>query len=252
MKPEGVLPKSLPIAVNNYLDDWMFEQIKQQINLLQTHGKVSILDLGCGYGRLSKRILNEFPNTFTFGIDVAKHYVDLYNKDLAPRGKAQVGDIRKLPFKDNYFDVVFIVTTLMYLEEKSDQQKAVEELLRVLKPNGKFIFIERNPDGHKVMTLGGILTLIRGKSNQEITSVSFKPEYLNHLIRNYGGKNIKNSGIPLLTFSIPFLVAISFIFKTIIKPMLNIVKVIDRPLSSLLTLSLYVSYTGEKSSTKKY
>jgi SAM-dependent methyltransferase len=244
-KPEGVLPKSLPIEVNNYLDNWMYQQIESQVNSLPTKN-VKVLDLGCGYGRLSKRILDHFPDSSTYGIDVASHYVELYNKDLNPRGKAKVGDIKTLQFKDEFFDVVFIATTLMYLTNQPDQKKAMKELFRVLKPGGKFVIIERNPYGHKIMTLGGLVTLLRGKTKSEIQSVSFTPGYLSELIQGCEGKDLKKTGIPLLTFTVLLLVLLNFIFRPLIKPILKVISFLDHLLAGVVTPSLYISYVGEK------
>lgn len=246
MKPEGVLPKSLPTQVNQALDDWMYQQIRQQILKCDQSKPILILDLGCGYGRLSKRVVDEFPRAYAHGIDVAEHYVVLYNKFLDSRGQATAGDIRQLPFKSKHFNVVFIITTLMYLNKKIDQKIAVKELLRVLKPNGKFIFIERSPNGHNVMTAWGLFTLLRGKSNKEISSVSFKPDYLNTLIRKCGGRVTSNSGIPILTASLPLLILISYIYKPALKPILSLIASLDRICVNILRTSLYIAYTGEK------
>lgn len=125
-KIEGVLPKSLPRPVNEYLHNWMLEQIKR---VVEGREEAKILDLGCGYGRLSKEILDEFPKSRTFGIDVAQTYVNLYNQRLSPRGRAVKGDIRKLPFKDSSFDVVFMVATLMYLTKKPNKKLLLKSYL---------------------------------------------------------------------------------------------------------------------------
>lgn len=201
------MPKSFPRFVNNYLDRWMYGQIKLKIK----NEELKILDLGCGYGRLSKKILDDFPKARTVGIDVSQTYVDLYNQDLAPRGKAVKGDIRKLSFEDSSFNVVIMVTTLMYLTDKKDQQKAMKGMFRVLKPGGSFVVIERNPGGHNILMLGGLVEKIRGPEKREIPSVSFSPEYMQNLIEKSGGRVKKIKGI-----------------------------------SPLLTTSLYISYSGEK------
>lgn len=239
----GVLPKSFPSPVNNYLHSWMFEQIKKVIPAGKT---VKVLDLGCGYGRLSKEVLKKFPKSLTFGIDISETYVNLYNQNLSPRGKATSGDVRKLPFKNSSFDVIFVVTTLMYITKKSDQEKVMTEIFRVLKAKGKYVIIERNPSGYGLVTLGGFVSKIRGRKFREIPAVSFDVSSMKLLIKRCGGEVIDLHGIPFLTMSLPLLFLLSIINRNIAERILKGVSFFDRVFSWLLTPSLYISYIGEK------
>lgn len=242
-RPEGVLPKSFPGPVNNYLHNWMFGRIKETI---PKNKKVRILDLGCAYGRLSSEILKEFPKAHTFGVDVSHHYISLYNESLNPRGKATVGDIRNLPFGDDSFDIVFMVTTLMYVIKKEDQERVMKEIFRILKPKGKFVVIERNPIGYALITLGGLVGKLRGKKFQEITSVSFRKTYMSFLIREGGGSIDHYRGLPAWTLFLPFSVLLSKVNTGLLKKILNVIRPLDVRVSWLLTLSLYISYSGVK------
>lgn len=60
---------------------------------------------------------------------------------------ATQGDARELPYQDNAFDAVYLVATL---GEVPDQQRALEELRRVLKPGGRLVVGEGQPDPHMV------------------------------------------------------------------------------------------------------
>ena len=79
-QPAGVLPKFLPPILSSYLHQWMLEIIESVIDRKKT---VRVLDLGCGYGRLSQSLLQEFPNLKVNGIDVSRTYVKLYNQELS-------------------------------------------------------------------------------------------------------------------------------------------------------------------------
>ena len=182
---EGVLLKSVPENINKYLSSWMLEQVE---GMIKKESDFKVLDIGCGYGRLSGPLVNSFPGIKVFGVDIAQNYVDLYNKNLSPAGKACRADSRDLPFKDNFFDAVFVVTALMYLPTKDDQSKAISEMLRVLKPGGKFVVVERSSLGYEIFTLGGIIGKLRGKKNLEIPAVSFDPKYLSAVIGKYGAR----------------------------------------------------------------
>ena len=110
-------------------------------------------------------------------------------------------------------DVVFMVTTLMYVTNKKDQKRAVREIFRVLKPGGRFVFIERNPIGHSLITLGGLITKIRGRKYKEIEAVGFREMQMGELISIGGGKVKEKLGFPF---------------------------------GRLLTPSLYIAYSGAK------
>lgn len=240
---EGVLLKSVPENINLYLNNWMFEQVK---GMVKKDSNFRVLDIGCGYGRLSEPLIKSFPGMQIFGVDIAQNYVDLYNKNLSPSGKAFKADSRKLPFKDNFFDAVCVVTSLMYLATKEDHQKAVKEMLRVLKPGGKILVLERSFLGYKIFTLGGIIDKLRGKKNLEIPAVSFSPKYLSAIIRKYGGSVGSLSGIPLFTVMFPVILVLSLINVKIGNIFLNLIKLADKQISKFYFPSLYVSYTGEK------
>lgn len=244
-KPEGVLQKSLNRSINDHLHLWMLNQIVKTLpkDNLST---IKILDLGCGYGRLAEPIVRKYPKVKVFGIDIAKTYVSLFNKKLAPNGKALVGDIKKLPFKDSSFDLIYMVTTMMYLTDYTDQQKAIKEIFRVLKPGGKFVFIERNPIAQKIVTLGGLIEKIKGSGSKEISAVGFTPEYLSKLIKNNKGLMERVTGIPFWTMFLPLLIVTSKVNISLCKLLLRIISLFDNLFKFVLTLSLYISYTGSK------
>tara|TARA_B100000886_G_C20004092_1_gene319220 strand:- start:2 stop:508 length:507 start_codon:yes stop_codon:yes gene_type:complete len=56
-------------------------------------------------------------------------------------GEIKQGNMINLPFEDNSFDYIICVAVYHHLENDIDRQKALNEMYRVLKPNGK-VFIE--------------------------------------------------------------------------------------------------------------
>lgn len=47
--------------------------------------------------------------------------------------------MRRLPFPESYFDVVVSSWTVHNLEAETDRNKALDEMIRVLKPNGMVV-----------------------------------------------------------------------------------------------------------------
>lgn len=103
--------------------------------------KEKILDLGCGYGRLTIPLAKQGFNTE--GIDITPALIKKAKQDAKKEKVSiqfKIGDMRKLPYKKESFDTIICMwTVFMELTKKSDQLKAVEEMLRVLGKNGKAI-----------------------------------------------------------------------------------------------------------------
>ncbi len=57
------------------------------------------------------------------------------------------GDAQTLPYPDSYFDATYLVATL---GEVSNKERALHELRRVLKPGGRLVVGEGQPDPHMV------------------------------------------------------------------------------------------------------
>lgn len=113
------------------------------------HGK-RLLDVGCGSGRESAEIwLNFDGNIKIIGIDPvesmiehAKQTFDATLKEIKPdhsplteenRPEFKVGSVHKLEFDDNTFDAAFYSQVLHWTP---DPQKAISEIVRVVKPGG--------------------------------------------------------------------------------------------------------------------
>jgi SAM-dependent methyltransferase len=84
-------------------------------------------------------------------LDVQQEMLDHTLRRAAERGMANVvphlGDARSLPFADASFDAAYLVTTL---GEIPDQDAALAELSRVLKPGGRVVVGELFGDPHMV------------------------------------------------------------------------------------------------------
>jgi len=99
-----------------------------------------ILDVGCGNGR---HVIFFAEQGFDVcGVDISKEAIEIANVWLAKKGlkgDLRVGDIEKLPFNDDYFDVVSsaeVLDHVPFLKAK----KTLREIERVLALNG-YIYI---------------------------------------------------------------------------------------------------------------
>jgi ubiquinone/menaquinone biosynthesis C-methylase UbiE len=58
-----------------------------------------------------------------------------------------VGDALRLPFDDGRFDCAITERCLLNLPTREDQQRAIQEIHRVLKPEGVYLMVEGTEDG---------------------------------------------------------------------------------------------------------
>lgn len=106
------------------------EYLKKYIN----HG-YTVLDIGCGNGRLYNFIKDY--NLNYFGGDNSEKLLE-QARSLFPEmtDKFVYADMLKLPFSDQQFDIVICLAAFHHLPSASHRIAALNELKRVLKPNG--------------------------------------------------------------------------------------------------------------------
>ncbi len=105
------------------------------------------LDLACGTGDLAVTVaeIADYPVEIT-GLDFSEPMLEVarWKADIAQKNITFVeGDAAKLPFPDGYFDCVgvsFAFRNLTYRHANRDKHLA--EVLRVLRPGGRFVLVE--------------------------------------------------------------------------------------------------------------
>jgi len=106
-----------------------------------------ILDLGCGTGDLSLEIAAQTKSPIEItGVDFSRPMLDLAAEKARLRGlnvKYVEGDASKLPFPDNYFDSIGIAFAFRNMTfNNSHAAKHISEVIRILRPGGRFIIVE--------------------------------------------------------------------------------------------------------------
>ncbi len=108
--------------------------------------RVSILDVPCGYGRISNPLAEEGYSVT--GVDINKFFIDIAN-DEAKKKKIEINYIVSdfLKFKiTRRFDVVLnIFTSIGYLETEEKNQRFIKKLCNSVNKNGILIIETINP-----------------------------------------------------------------------------------------------------------
>jgi arsenite methyltransferase len=123
------------------------------LDLVQWSGDELVLDVGCGRGLMLVAVAKRLTAGKAIGIDLWQQQDQANNSSAATLRNAEIegvaervevntADMRQLPFPENYFDVVTSSWTVHNLEVETDRQKALDEIVRVLKPNGIVIMAD--------------------------------------------------------------------------------------------------------------
>lgn len=106
----------------------------------------SILDVGCGTGKLLRATSARFPRARLEGVDAAPQMVQTAIHMLPPGSPIhfQEATAEALPFDDGRFDLVFSTMTFHHW---ADQPKGVSEVSRVLAPGGRWLLADFYGEG---------------------------------------------------------------------------------------------------------
>jgi SAM-dependent methyltransferase len=112
----------------------------------------TVLEVGPGTGYYTTEVAEWIrPGGTLHVFDIQQDMLDHTLRRTGERGLDNVvaarGDARELPYPDDTFDAAYLVTVL---GEIPDQDRALAELARVLKPDGRLVLGEIGLDPHMV------------------------------------------------------------------------------------------------------
>lgn len=131
---------------------------EQMINSIPWRGDETVLDVGCGRGLLLVSVAKQLTTGKAVGIDIWRSedqsdnrpeitWRNAWAEGVADRIEVKDSDARQLPFDDATFDVVVSSLTLHNIDGQAGREKALSEIIRVLKPGGQLaIFDIRHTD----------------------------------------------------------------------------------------------------------
>jgi len=97
-----------------------------------------VVDVGCGNGR---HLLPCTENCcHAVGVDISRNLLRIVQKKLHNKNIVNISlihaDVVQMPFADNSFDAVLFIASLHNIQGEEHRRRAVQEVARVLKPNG--------------------------------------------------------------------------------------------------------------------
>jgi ubiquinone/menaquinone biosynthesis C-methylase UbiE len=120
--------------------------------ILTTQPGERVLEIGPGTGYYSLRVAEWLrPGGTLYVLDIQQQMLDHLMRRAKERGVENIvpttADARDLPYPDDNFDAAYLT---LVLGEIPDQDAALSELRRVLKPGGHLVVGEMFPDFHMV------------------------------------------------------------------------------------------------------
>lgn len=137
----------------------------------------TLLDLGCGAGNYTLKMLSKLPNLDCTLVDLSQNMLDKAYQRVSEvtSGKIEIiqGDIREIDLPTNHFDIILAGAVLHHLREDSDWEFVFQKLFNSLKFGGclmisDLIFQENLAVNELVWErYGDYLTQVGGKEYQQ-------------------------------------------------------------------------------------
>lgn len=130
---------------------------------LRLRGDETVLDLGCGRGALLLAAAKLLPEGRAVGIDLwradqtgnrpdaTRHNAE--QEGVADRIDVHTGDMTRLPFADNTFDLVISSIAIHNIPSTAGRRAAIEEAVRVLRPGGRLAIADLLATGQHCVQL---------------------------------------------------------------------------------------------------
>lgn len=158
------------------------------MNAFALKGSEVVLDVGCGYGRLSKLIVNDVNKII--GIDINPENISYAKQYVGAKFEGHVVDLSLgvLPFPDKSIDKIVFDNVLMFFDDKV-QAALFKESKRILKDGGVVAFNIENSNYFliQVSNFFTFLYKLKAKIQGKVTPVhnkyplSFYEKILPHL-----------------------------------------------------------------------
>lgn len=169
----------------------------------------SILDIATGTGDLALQFAATIPAKQIVGLDLSEGMLSVARKKIegnpiSDKVSFIKGDSEQLPFEDNSFDAITVSFGIRNFETL---EKGLAEILRVLKPKGKFVILETSvpttfpwKQGYFMYSKGILPVIGRLFSKDKVAykylseSAAVFPhgEHLNNILRKIGFIQVEN------------------------------------------------------------
>jgi ubiquinone/menaquinone biosynthesis C-methylase UbiE len=153
------------------------------LNLIPWRGDEQVLDVGCGRGLMLIGAAKKLKTGKAIGIDIWQTQDLSGNRPEATIENAQLegvsdrveihtADMRELPFPDGTFDSIVSSWAVHNLYDLKDREKALREIVRVLKPGGWLVLRDIKHGGEYAAVLSSAGLSVQRADNRLVSILS--------------------------------------------------------------------------------
>jgi len=130
----------------NYNQKYWDLVVRDFIEFYDLNNNSSILDVGCGKGFMLYDFKRHLPDSNLKGVDISSYAIENSLPEI--KNSLEVGDCKKLSYKNNEFDLVISINTI-HNHELKECAESITEIDRVSKKNSFIIVDAYNTDEEK-------------------------------------------------------------------------------------------------------
>lgn len=129
---------------STYERSWMQQRLFDPVHSAVLHQAASrfkpasVLDIGCGSGRLLRKAHEYWPEAQLSGVDPAQGMLEIA-RQLTPEARISLGSGEALPLEDASIDQALSTISFHHWQ---DQAAGLREVARVLRPGGSFLLAD--------------------------------------------------------------------------------------------------------------
>jgi ubiquinone/menaquinone biosynthesis C-methylase UbiE len=129
---------------STYERSWMQQRLFDPVHSAILHRAesrfkpASVLDIGCGSGRLLRKVHDSWPEAQLSGVDPAQGMLSVA-RQLTPEARFSMGSAEALPLEDASVDLALSTISFHHWQ---DQAAGLREVARVLRPGGSFLLAD--------------------------------------------------------------------------------------------------------------
>lgn len=112
---------------------------RETISRLSVQATDDVLDVGCGTGELLSQLATLFPDAAFCGVDASSEMLDVARDRLPSTIELKQGWAEELPYSDCTFNTVVSCNMFHFIRRP---EAALEEMIRVLRPNGTLVITD--------------------------------------------------------------------------------------------------------------
>lgn len=124
-----------------YLAHKLFKELVQS-NSIDLGACNSVLDFGCGWGRIIRFFLKDVDASKLYGVDIDKTMIDICRQSNLNCSFSVINPMPPIDLPDNSIDIIYLYSVFTHLSEEA-HLKWLAEFKRILRPGGIVIATTR-------------------------------------------------------------------------------------------------------------